>query len=86
MRTIDNVDKFFQPIEDAINDKLIPALTGRDQCSSEERKLLALITRYGGLNIINPVAAADIQFDVSQKIAEPLKEMIITQTKSYRKP
>ena len=39
-------------IEEAIYEKLIPALTGRGQSSPEERKLLSLPRRYGGLNII----------------------------------
>ena len=69
-------------IEEAIYEKLIPALTGRGQSSPEERKLLSLPTRYGGLNIINPVVAANIQFSTSKKIAEPLKEM----TETYRNP
>ena len=33
MRTVDNVGKLFQPIEDIITEKLIPALTGRSHCS-----------------------------------------------------
>ena len=66
MRTVDNVSKVFQPIEDIITEKFIPALTGRSHCSSEERKLLSLPTRYGGLNIINPVEEASIQLDASR--------------------
>ena len=55
MRTVDNVGKLFQPIEDIITEKLVPALTGRSHCSIEEIKLLSLPTRYGGLNIVNPL-------------------------------
>ena len=60
MRTVDNVGKLFQPIEDIITEKLIPALTDRSHCSIEERKLLSLPTRYGGLNIVNPVEEASL--------------------------
>jgi hypothetical protein len=86
MRTVDNVRKLFQPIEDIITEKLIPALTGRSHCSIEERKLLSLPTRYGGLNIVNPVEETNLQLDASRKITEPLKKMIIEQSDSYRKP
>ena len=86
MRTVDNVGKLFQPIEDIITEKLIPALTGRSHCSIEERKLLSLPTRYGGLNIVNPVEEASLQLDASRKITEPLKKMIIEQSDSYRNP
>ena len=81
-----NVGKLFQPIEDIITEKLIPALTGRSHCSIEERKLLSPPRRYGGLNIVNPVEEASLQLDASRKITEPLKKMIIEQSDSYRKP
>ena len=43
----------FQSLRDVINQTFIPALTGGKQCSEEERTLLFLPLRYGGLNIIN---------------------------------
>ena len=86
MRTIEDVGGLLHPIEKAIYKKLIPALTGRGQCSPKERKLLSIPTRYGVLNIINPVVAANIRFDAAKKIVEPLKEMIIYQTETYRNP
>ena len=41
MRTNQNIGALLQPLEDAINENLIPALTGRGQCSREKRKLLS---------------------------------------------
>ena len=73
MRTIENIEKLFQPIEEIIIDKFIPALTGRSHCSVAERKLLSLPTRYGGLNIVHPVEEACLQIDASTKITDPLK-------------
>jgi hypothetical protein len=86
MRTVENIEKLFQPIEEIIIDKFIPALTGKSHCSVAERKLLSLPTRYGGLNIVNPVEEACLQFDASTKITDPLKRMIINQATSYCKP
>ena len=86
MRTVDNIENLLQPIEEILTEKLIPTLTGRSHYSVAERKLLSLPTRYGGLNIINPVEEARLQFEASKKITEPLKQMIIGQTSSYRKP
>lgn len=83
MRTVENIDKLFEPIEEIIVEKLIPALTGRSHCSTVERNLLSLPTRYGGLNIVNPVEEAHCQFQASKKITEPLKQMIIEQTGRY---
>ena len=68
-------------MEDAIHQKFIPAFTGRDACSHEEQRLLTLPARLGGLNIINPVAAAKGEFNASQAISEPLTEMILNQIK-----
>lgn len=86
MRTVEKVDELFQPIEEIITEKLIPALTGRSHCSIAERKMLSLPTRHGGLNIVNPVEEACHQFHASKKITEPLKQMIIEQADSYRRP
>ncbi len=86
MRTVENIEKLFQPIEEIIIDKFIPALTGKSHCSVAKRKLLSLPTRYGGLNIVNPVEEACLQFDGSTKITDPLKRMIINQATSYCKP
>ena len=86
MQTNENIGALLQPLEDAISKKLIPALTGRRQCSAEERKLLSLPTRHGELNIINPVLEASSQFIASKKISEPLKKMIIGQAESFRRP
>ena len=61
-------------------------MTGRGQCSREERKLLSLPTRLGGLKITNPVLEADGQFTSSEKISEPLKEMIKDQAEVFKKP
>ena len=62
MRTIPNVGPLFQPLEDAIRLKLIPALTGHGACSALERDVLSLPCRLGGLGIVNPVDIADSQF------------------------
>ena len=45
----------FQPLEDVIHQKFIPALTGRDPCCKLESDLLALPCRLGGLNIPIPM-------------------------------
>ena len=80
------MEKLFQPIERMITEKFIPALNGGRQFSTEERRLLSLPTRYGGLNIINPVEEASEQFCAPKRVTEPLKEMIIGQSSTYRKP
>ena len=48
-RTTPNIGPLFQPLEDIIRSKLIPALSGRPAPSDQERALLALPARLGGL-------------------------------------
>ena len=76
MRTMKDITTLFQPLEDAISQTFIPALTGRCQCFYEERTLLSLPLKSGGLNIINPVTSASGEYHASQKRNEPLKVMI----------
>ena len=47
MRTIPDIHDLLLPLEDAITQHLIPALTGRGSCSTAERELLALPVRFG---------------------------------------
>ncbi|CAB4044104.1 Hypothetical predicted protein [Paramuricea clavata] len=75
----------FQPLENVILAKLIPALKGRGPCSSVERTILSLPTRHGGLNLDNPVEVANSHYNASLKITEPLKKMIVSQTTTYKK-
>lgn len=85
MRTIGDIADLFQSLENKISTKLIPALTGRAPCSIAERRLLSLPTRFGGLNLVNPVEATNILYDSSLKITEPLKKLIIDQSTKYVK-
>ena len=80
-RTISNVEHLFQPLEDTIREKLIPAIIGRN-VSEIERRILALPVRFGGLGILNPVITAKYEFDTSMKITSGLKNLIYNQENS----
>ena len=86
MRSVENIDTFFQPLEEAINQNFVPALTGRGPGNPDEWKLVSLPVRYGELNIINRVTSADGEYHASQKMRKPLKNMIIKQKESFSKP
>ena len=72
LRTVPDISDLLQPLEIAIHQHLIPALTGRPPCSSIERALLALPTHLGGLGIRNPSAMSSESFQSSEKITAPL--------------
>ena len=66
----------FYPLENAIQSTLIPAITGRPPCSQQERDLLALPIRFGGLGLTNPVSQAAVSYDESVKLTAPLVQAI----------
>ena len=62
MRTIEGIGPLLTPLENTIQQKLIPALTGRSACGETARRLLALPPNLVGLGIFDPSAAAERQF------------------------
>ena len=77
LRTIPDIQDLLLPLENAIHQSLIPALTGRPPCSTLERDLLALPIRLGGIGLYNPAAIAPTTFQASQHLTAPLVAMII---------
>ena len=55
-RTIPDIQDLLHPLEMAIQQHFIPALTGREACSVAERDLLALPVRLGGMGLVNPMS------------------------------
>ena len=80
-RTIPGIEQLFCPLEEAIRDKLIPALVGR-KVSDLERRIFALPVRYGGLGIVNPSNSAH-EFDASTSITQSLTQIIYNQEKDF---
>jgi len=65
LRTVPDIDDLLQPLENAIHQHLIPALTGQPPCSSIVRDLLALPVRLGGLGLRDPSATSSDSFQSS---------------------
>ena len=79
-RTVPDTKAFFAPLEEAIRDKFIPAIIGKN-ITDVERKILSLPVRLGGLGIQNPVETADTEFQNSTLVTQNLTELIINQEK-----
>jgi hypothetical protein len=77
-RTMGGIGALFQPLEDVIRQRLIPALCGR-LVTDLERRMLALPYRHGGLGIRNPVVTADNAYEASVRITQPLADLIVQQ-------
>ena len=82
LRSIPDMENFMQPVEDAIRFKLIPNLTDGHHCSDNERLLLSLPPRLGGLGIpiLTKIASEEYQF--SKMVTKPLSMKIHCQEKN----
>ena len=83
MRTIPDLQEFFQPLEDAIRLKFLPSLTGREVSNETERELLALPARLGGLGISIPTTVVSRQFASSSLVTAPIVELIHQKNNNY---
>ena len=72
------IGDLFTPLEEAIRVLLIPALIGRE-VSEVERRMLALLYRYGGFGIRNPVLSADTEYRTSVRLTAELTDLICQQ-------
>ena len=79
LRTIPGISQLLQPLENAIRTKLIPALTEGRDVSDDERRLLSLPPRLGGMGLIMPTEMADQEFEFSQVATVDLTNAIIDQ-------
>ena len=82
-RVIPNINHLLQPLEDCIQCKLIPALTGRDSLDNLIRDLLALPKRLGGIGLVNPTTLACTEYAASCHVSGPLRNAIIAQEGQY---
>ena len=76
MRTIPDISNLLIQIEDTIRNRFIPGITGGRICNKEERGLLSLPTRYGGLAIPIFHEQADVEYNNSRRITAELTSLI----------
>jgi hypothetical protein len=79
LRTISDIEDLLQPLETALHQHFIPALTGRPPCSTIERELLALPVRLGGLGLNDPTSLTSDSFHSSVCITSQLAALIVSQ-------
>jgi len=63
------MSELFEPLENAVRDKLIPAFAGRE-VSEAERQILALPLRHGGLGLTDPRETAKTEYKHSTQITD----------------
>ena len=68
-----------QPLETAIRQRLLPALTGQPSPGDDLRKLLLLPARLGGIGVIDPTDLPEKQLHGSREMCFPLVKLITDQ-------
>ena len=79
MRTVPNIEHLLLPLEETIQEKLLPALAGRHHPSVRDRAIIALPPRLGGLGIPNPLGQAETELQNSKALTAKLTQMIVAQ-------
>ena len=79
IRTIPNLSAILKPLDDEIDSKFIPAITEGHQCSDEERKLLSLPVRLGGLGLPIFSELCEREYRNSVRATQQLSENITNQ-------
>ena len=82
-RTIPGIGDLFKPLKTTIRHKFLPSLTGQSPFSDTYRNLMVMPVGLGELGIIDPSIQTKAQYCASQKIIEPLIELIYKQSHSY---
>ena len=83
LRTTPGIATELEPIEKAIREKFLPAITGQPFIPDTLRSIMALPTRMGGLGVENPCHMADLEYQNSLKATEELQKAIQKQDVEY---
>ena len=78
----DGTSSPFQPLDQSIHSQFIPTLTGRPMPNEDERALLALPARFGGLGITNPTSESAV-YSHSCELSGPLNNLIMQQSADF---
>ena len=78
LRTLPDIAELLEPLERAINEVLIPAVTDHT-VTKVERDLLGLPVRMGGLGFTDPVVTSSSEYEASIKVTNPLVRRIVEQ-------
>ena len=81
-RSTPEIGPLLQPLEDEIRLSFLPSLLRRNM-NDEERLLLSLPARLGGMGILNPVAEAVTAHSNSIRMCDPLIRLILRQETDF---
>ena len=79
MRTTSCTKDYLIPLEEVIRFKFIPSISGGHICSNDERVMVSLPTKFGGLGIPLFHENAGTEFENSRKLTSSLTDLIENQ-------
>ena len=78
-RVLGGSSQLFQPLENLLMEKFLPAILGTSSISSMERRLFCVPARKGGLGVSNPSSFADESYNTSREAVTVLYDAIVDQ-------
>ena len=79
LRTLPDFQDLLEPLENAVSQVLVPAIT-EGKCNQLYRTSLAVPVRLGGLGFGNPCLEASHEYASSVKVTTPLVQQIVSQS------
>ena len=76
-RNVPGVGTLMGPIEEAIREKLFPALFGGEEINADFWKILGLSVKHGGLGIPDPRLSLDIAYNNSKAVSGELVDSLL---------
>ena len=83
IRTISNLSTILEPLDETVTKEFIPAITDGHHCSEDERRLLSLPVRLGGLGLPIFSELCDREYENSLKATKQLAVRIQAQNSAY---
>ena len=83
MHTTPNINEELRRLDDVINNKLIPSFIEYKLCGNDERLLLSLPTKLGGMGIPVFSEIANIEFQNSSLLTKEHVSLIARQETTY---
>ena len=80
-RTIPDISSILQPIEQKLHREFLPSITGQNPFNQNERNLMALPVRLGGLAVKNPAENCS-SFENSNFVTAPLRKLLHEQSET----
>ena len=83
VRTMPQLSEIIKPVDEVVNNMLLPAITERSAISEEDRRLFSLPAKMGGLGIPIFSENSKIEYNNSRRITETLTSKIVAQERNY---